>query len=322
MVSLPDRNTGHPCVEMYDEVVSGDRLSIANGFQREIPRQDDCMGRISRAIRDCMRARHRDVDNETNRIGRLQFRATTNTIQTPILDDFFNMFIKRPDINPDALQYVLLQQPRDFVLELVTWCEDIKEKDTVEYENRLRAFAVIIECHCDKAPGLYLSGLKLTSIPLCIGTLTWLKFLHLEDNCLDSLPDSMRRLRHLSELSLAGNQFKSVSEHIYSLSLLRVLNLRCNQLLEVSETICMLKQLVILELSGNQLRNLPDLRSLNRLTYLNLSANRFQILPNSIRLLKRLEVLNLRGNKLQTFPDDILGCLKHLSHLTLCKNQL
>jgi hypothetical protein len=204
-------------------------------------------------------------------------------------------FLKIPISNaeiPPPLHLVVENQ-------LYNWCEEIRLKDTPRYQLRRVAAERMLNVYKDpQLTILDLSGLKLSSLPDCIGQIPHLKGLDISKNQLKTLPDSVGDLSKLRFLSVDENQFALLPDCIRRLSCL--------------------EQLVM---CSNQLESLPDfIGNLSSLTLLNFKGNQLESLPDSIGRLSKLKCLAVTKNRLKSLPDSI-GNLPVLTSLALADNQ-
>jgi leucine-rich repeat protein SHOC2 len=150
---------------------------------------------------------------------------------------------------------------------------------------------------------LNLEDNNLTSLPAEIGQLTVLRELYLRGNQLTSVPAEIGQLASLEQLYLQGNQLTSVPAEIWQLTSLRELYLQRNQLTSVPAEIGQLTSLEWLGLTANKLTSLPaEIGQLTSLTDLWLNGNQLTSLPAEIWQLRSLTVLNLEGHRLRTLP--------------------
>jgi internalin A len=172
------------------------------------------------------------------------------------------------------------------------------------------------------ATKLYLSGLKLTTVPEGIGQLSNLERLYLDRNQLTSIPPELGNLINLTALVLSNNQLVSIPPELGNLVNLKILILYENQLTSLPKELGNLVNLEELRLNQNQLTALPDsLGQLANLTVLRLDQNQLTTLPDSLGNLANLTELSLDQNQLTMLPDS-LGNLANLTELYLYQNQL
>ena len=162
--------------------------------------------------------------------------------------------------------------------------------------------------------------IRLTELPISIGSLTKLKSLNLSSNQLTTLPESFSQLTQLTSLDLSRNQLTALPDSLGQLTQLTSLVLFHNKLTTLPDSLGLLAQLTELDLSYNQLTALPEsLGQLTQLTELNLSYNQLTNLPESLGQLTYLRGLSLSNNQLITLPES-LGRLTRLRHFTIQSN--
>jgi len=138
------------------------------------------------------------------------------------------------------------------------------------HEAEELAAALITEAAQTRPESLDLSDLQLTSLPMALGGLGFLKKLVLNGNLLRHLPPQVLQLRRLEELSIEGNE------------------------LEELPPLTPLKRLKVLELDGNVLARLPrELRDLKHLTTLSVHDNPDLRLPSELFSKSADEILDL-----------------------------
>ncbi|WP_158600303.1 leucine-rich repeat domain-containing protein [Fibrisoma montanum] len=158
-------------------------------------------------------------------------------------------------------------------------------------------------------------------LPDCLGTLTQLNELRLENIKLDRLPASIGSLRQLQKLNLTNCSLDSLPATMGQLASLQDLLVMGNRLRQMP-FITNLKELRQLNVSGNQLTSLPDaIDRLTQLSTLNVDQNQLTQLPAGITRLSRLRSLVISGNQIRNLPDD-LGKLRKLQTLSIGSNQL
>ncbi|MFT5532996.1 MAG: Leucine-rich repeat (LRR) protein [Candidatus Paceibacteria bacterium] len=165
-----------------------------------------------------------------------------------------------------------------------------------------------------------LHRLKLKVLPDCIGDLTWLTTLHLNDNQLTKLPERFGELKSLTTLNLTHNQLTELPEWCRELTSLTELLLAGNQLTKLPDWFGDLTSLTAMRLSGNQLTKLPERFSeLTRLRYLHLNNNQLTKLPERFSELTSLEHLEVHNNQL-TEPPEWIGKMPSLYILEVHSN--
>lgn len=217
--------------------------------------------------------------------------------------------------------------------------EGMPDPNTIEVRDR------IDKAYRENAPGLDLSGLKLTSLPSEIGLLANLERLVLNDNLLEELPTeigglaALRRLElennrltylpreigqlvHLDRLNLSRNRLADLPSEIGHLAALRHLHLGYNLLAALPVEIGRLSNLKELRLAHNKLHTLPaEIGRLIALTRLDIEQNKLQTVPNEICSLSALTSLDIDNNLLTSLPADI-GQLSNLESLHVSHNKL
>jgi len=167
---------------------------------------------------------------------------------------------------------------------------------------------IIQNCSLSGAEYLSLSGMKLTSLPQNIGTITKLRYLDLSKNQLSTLPSEFSRLNHLEFLSISDNLLKTLPDEIANLKQLTTLILSRNQILTLPQAITELRRLRHLDLSDNQLTELPEaVGNLARLQDFSLANNNLGVLPESLRNMRSLRRLSVDGNISLGIPTEILA---------------
>ena len=177
--------------------------------------------------------------------------------------------------------------------------------------------------------GLNVEGLGLTGeIPMEIGGLTDLEYLHLSENQLTgNIPAELGSLSNLTELYAYRNQLSGeIPIQLASLSNLGWLNLGINRLNgEIPTQLASLSNLRWLSLTQNELTGtIPtQLGDLYNLDALDLGGNRLSgSIPAELGNLSNLTALELWGNQLSGSIPAELGNLSNLNTLFLGNNQL
>lgn len=122
--------------------------------------------------------------------------------------------------------------------------------------------------------------------------LTWLEYLDLNYNWLETIPD-FQALTHLKTLKLRGNLIKELPWKKSHPSL-EYVDLSGNKLIEI-DNLKHLKNLSFLNLSGNKISDFSPLSFLNKIKFLNLSNNVFQKDLTNLNPGPDLKVLSLNG---------------------------
>ncbi|WP_051041004.1 leucine-rich repeat domain-containing protein [Fibrisoma limi] len=162
---------------------------------------------------------------------------------------------------------------------------------------------------------------KSVQLPDCIGRLSQLTELQVENGLMNRLPATIGSLRQLRKLVLLRCGLDSLPATIGQLTKLQELNVSSNKLCQLPN-LGQLRELNRLDVTQNQLTTLPDdIGQLTQLTTLNAGQNRLRELPASIGRLTKLSFLLLFNNQLERLPDE-LGKLKKLRILMIGDNQL
>jgi hypothetical protein len=157
------------------------------------------------------------------------------------------------------------------------------------------------------------------TLPVEIGDLSGLKYLHLEGTHITSLPSSIGRLKNLDCLDLSETlNLRELPAEIGNLSGLEEFFLSGSRITSIPSSIGQLKKLHLLALGKTRLMTLPDeIGNLSGLNALCLNGSRITSLPSSIGQLKTLEHLDLDNTtNLLSLPDEI-GNLVSLKTLLL-----
>ena len=209
-----------------------------------------------------------------------------------------------------------------FEADLQSWVETEKQNHPGNSQNIHRAQQRILRAFETEATTLNLEGLKLSSLPACIGQLSNLTELHINNNLLTYLPESIGDLTNLTKLIVNHNQLTSLPDSIGKLFNLTDLNLGLNQLTSLPDSIGQLSDLTELYIYNNKLTALPDfIGKLSRLKELYVSHNQLSSLPDFIGKLSRLKELYVSHNQLSSLPNSI-GDLTNLIRLYVDYNQL
>ncbi|GAB2593004.1 leucine-rich repeat domain-containing protein [Spirosoma areae] len=166
------------------------------------------------------------------------------------------------------------------------------------------------------------SDIKRSSpLPECIGQLTQLTELRVENRLLGQLPATIGSLNNLTQLTLNACGLDSLPASIGQLTALTELFLPGNKFRQLP-ALGQLQALRELTVSNNQLTALPDdIGQLTQLTTLNADQNKLTQLPASVVRLVNLQRLSVSNNQLERLPD-ALGNLHKLHWLTIGDNQL
>lgn len=179
-----------------------------------------------------------------------------------------------------------------------------------------------IDANESRISALRLAGLKLTSLPAQIGSLSGLKYMVLTDNLLDSLPAAIWDLASLVELDIGGNRIGTFDAKVSRLQSLLLLGLRGNGLSALPASLFAMPQLETLILAGNTLDTLPEaVADLAFLGYLDLSGNLLRTLPFTVAAMDALDTLDLSSNAMTYLPD-LIRMLPASAHVRLGSNHL
>ncbi|MDE3046338.1 MAG: leucine-rich repeat domain-containing protein [Verrucomicrobiota bacterium] len=220
-----------------------------------------------------------------------------------------------------ARKALKIQRAATFEQQLNEWVNE-KPEEVLSRSNAARKIRITFREKCERLSLFSFDGSKLTSLPKCIGQLTHLKELYLENNQLTALPPEIGQLTHLKELDLLNNQLTALPPEIGQLTHLKELYLGNNRLAALPAEIGQLTHLKELYLGNNQLTALPaEIGQLTHLKELDLLNNQLAALPPEIGQLTQLKTLDLLNNQLAALPAEI-GQLTHLKKLYLGNNQL
>lgn len=179
-----------------------------------------------------------------------------------------------------------------------------------------------VDAKASRISALRLAGLKLTSLPPQIGSLTGLKYLVLADNLLDSLPAAIWDLASLVELDIGGNRIGTLDAKVSRLQSLLLLGLRSNGISALPAPLFALPQLETLILAGNILDTLPEaVADLAFLRYLDVSGNLLRTVPYTIAAMDALDSLDLSSNSMTSLPD-LIRLLPATARVRLGSNHL
>lgn len=152
--------------------------------------------------------------------------------------------------------------------------------------------------------GLFLAGMKISTLTKNIGSLSKLKELDLNNNSVSKLPSEIGYLSALTELSADSNKLQRLPDELSFCDSLKTLSLRSNRIFELSAEY-IIPRLVMLNISNNRLQTIPDaFGEMNYLRYLNIERNELKILPRSIMSLNLFE-LSCRYNRLCSVSESI-----------------
>ncbi len=153
---------------------------------------------------------------------------------------------------------------------------------------------------------LDLHGFGLERLPEAIGSLSFLRELHIQGNRLTTLPSSLARLPRLSVVVASNNPFGIVPAPLEGLDSLRILALDSTRLSVVPAWIADLSRLWVLDLGHNQLDSLPSrLSELRNLAILTIPRNRIAALPEGLHHMDSLREIWAETNALRRLPDSI-----------------
>lgn len=169
---------------------------------------------------------------------------------------------------------------------------------------------------------LDLHGLGLDHLPEAIGSLSFLRELHIRDNRLAALPPGLSRLPRLSVVLASNNPFGTFPASLEGLDSLRILALDSTRLSLVPSWIGDLSRLWVLDLGHNRLDSLPSrLSELRNLAILTIPRNRIAALPEGLHHMDSLREVWAETNALRRLPDSI-GRSPNLKILQLDYNPL
>ena len=152
---------------------------------------------------------------------------------------------------------------------------------------------------------LQLNSMGINVLPECIGELSNLSVLDLEDNNIQHLPN-IGYLTTLTYLDLGFNRLNTLPESIGKLYNLDTLNLNNNSLTTLPNSITNLNKLTKLYIRANHLTNLPNnIGALDKLIVLDLRQNNLNTLPETIGNLVNLQTLKFSNNNLSYLPKSI-----------------
>eukprot|EP00002_Diphylleia_rotans_P011505 TRINITY_DN2272_c0_g3_i2.p1 TRINITY_DN2272_c0_g3~~TRINITY_DN2272_c0_g3_i2.p1 ORF type:complete len:811 (+),score=178.63 TRINITY_DN2272_c0_g3_i2:55-2487(+) len=178
-----------------------------------------------------------------------------------------------------------------------------------------------------KATGLGLADKNLTAVPECIGLLTELRELYLQDNPISELPECITNLRRLEYMQIEGegaitvrrapvgitelpcwrNNFKdsdmslSVAEALQSLELYK--SYKSRDIVDISMIIGRLVECHRVDFSYNKILMLPTtIGMLTKMRALDVSFNQLNNLPVEMSQMTNMYELNVAGNMLTSFP--------------------
>lgn len=153
---------------------------------------------------------------------------------------------------------------------------------------------------------LDLHGLGLDRLPEAIGSLSFLRELHIQDNRLAALPSSLSRLPRLSVVVASNNPFGTFPASLQGLDSLRILALDSTRLSLVPSWIGDLSRLWVLDLGHNRLDSLPPrLSDLRNLAILTIPRNRIAALPEGLHRMDSLREIWAETNALRRLPDSV-----------------
>ncbi|VDP69904.1 unnamed protein product [Echinostoma caproni] len=179
--------------------------------------------------------------------------------------------------------------------------------------------------------GLLKQGkMKSLHVPNVIFRLKNIRFLRLEQCCMNTLPENLTTMKCLESISLAGNYFRNIPSGLFGLRrTLKFLNLSENALNSENNVLRSgfgneLSNLVQLQLRHMGLRQIEpgSLFGLTRLELLDLSENKvLSSIPDEMDTLIALCSFNVSENRLTQLPDSLCR-LKHLRNLNVSQNRI
>lgn len=153
---------------------------------------------------------------------------------------------------------------------------------------------------------LNLQSKNITTLPVEIKHLKFLRDLDLSNNSLTSLPGEFAELKELRNLHLPRNNFNHFPTEITQLTELTTLYMSNNQITSIPSGIGQLTKLIQLHLSYNELTTVPgNIGQLTNLTHLLLHNNKLTSLPAEIGALVNLYSLSLSLNNLTSIPQEV-----------------
>jgi len=179
----------------------------------------------------------------------------------------------------------------------------------------------------------------------CIGNLSELEILDVQENKISSLPEDMGRLSHLRILNVGVNQLSELPMEALSqaplqslvacknqlggalfrgsmsMAKLRELDVSGNSLVQLSTGTVSLPQVREVNLSYNRITELPDLTSWESVVSLYVEDNKIAELPGGFDKLETLRTVDLSGNELRRLEPRI-GVMDKLETLRIAANPM
>ena len=247
------------------------------------------------------------------------------------------MFIKRDqrkipqilaDPEDERSSLLLSKRNHEFDGNLALLCKEsnIKHLKNLKvlnlYENQLRSIDGIGLLAKSPLEDLNLGNNQLTTLPVDMGDLNFLKKIWLDDNHLDDFPVVLCSIKSLEELRLSGNQLTYIPQSINALSNLKSLALDNNKIDDFPRGILDLPLLESLWLRQNLMQELPEnLNVLTKLQTLSVSSNQLAALPTCLHSMSSLRNIYANANKI-TWVETEISALPALEKLNLANNKL
>lgn len=184
----------------------------------------------------------------------------------------------------------------------------------------------ITNAYSEKQTELSLSGLKISSLPPILFSLTCLEHLNLSGTKLETLSSRLQALVALETLTLENSTIKTLPTEIGQLASLKELNVSHTPIETLPPALAQLHKLITLNASNTPLHNWPEAfnsasNGLVNLEELNLSNTQITTLPNNMGFLAKLKALDLTNTPLTHLPVTI-SKLSELTFLGLAYTQV
>lgn len=203
--------------------------------------------------------------------------------------------------------------------ELSAWVNDVNKAPD---EKRKEAAEKILFSFRSNDEYLFLSNLKLRSVPSAIRHLKNVNYLDLSNNNIEEFPHEILKLTYWKKLILHNNLLQTLPPEIEQLVNLQDLELGNNSLKTLPPQIGQLTRLTRLGLKDNELQTLPcEIGKLTNLKKIFLEYNPLKSLPEEFWQLNQLNSLYLSHNQITSLPPEI-GQLTHLENLDVAFNKL